>query len=276
MRVKKISIVLMVVILMLLSSIIYLINNILNKETKEVIVAKKFIEKLVDDKIIKEYNSKSIVEDKVLNKLANKNSQIQYSVMVGSYAVDIDKDYNVLAFSNKNIGTYNKLSIIDKESAIDLARTYISKITNENFKFKQIKNIDQESSCYNIAFYKYRNEYPYYNQEIIVAIDKDTGKLEGYSNYSIYNTKYIEDINIYKENADKIVDDYFNSINLKGEVLDNTIIGFISVSDNEMALAYVYNIKIINSNNEEETYNIYVRADTGQVLNFNLQTISKS
>lgn len=273
MKFKKINVVLITIILILLGAIAYLANNLLNKETKEVVVAKKFIEKLADDNMIKVSDYGNVVEDKVLNKLASKSSQIQYSVMVGSYGVDIDKDYNVLGFSNKGILKSDSVSIIEEKKAIELATKYIMQITNDNFKFKEVKNME-ESPSYNIVFYKYKDGYPYYNQEIITAIDKETGKLEGYSNYPMYNIKYIEEVNIDEENARKIAKDYLNSINLNGGFLSSDMIGFISVSDNEMALAYNYNVKIMNSEDNEETYNIYVRADTGDVLNFNLQAIS--
>lgn len=273
MKFKKINVVLITIILILLGAIAYLANNLLNKETKEVVIAKKFIEKLADDNMIKVSDYGNVVEDKVLNKLTSKSSQIQYSVMVGSYGVDIDKDYNILGFSNKGISKSDSVSIIEEKKAIELATKYIMQITNDNFKFKEVKNME-ESPSYNIVFYKYKDGYPYYNQEIITAIDKETGKLEGYSNYPMYNIKYIEEVNIDEENASKIAKDYLNSINLNGGFLSSDMIGFISVSDNEMALAYNYNVKIMNSEDNEETYNIYVRADTGDVLNFNLQAIS--
>ena len=52
MRLKKGTIVFSIVIAVLLVLIVFMINNILNKGTKEVIVAKKFIENLSDNNII--------------------------------------------------------------------------------------------------------------------------------------------------------------------------------------------------------------------------------
>ncbi|MDI9216337.1 hypothetical protein, partial [Clostridium tertium] len=152
MRLKKGTIVFSIVIVVLLVLIVFMINNILNKGTKEVIVAKKFIENLSDSNIIEEYkNNSKIDEEATLNKLANKSSQMQYSVIVGNYGVDIDKDYNVLGFSNKNLGSTSTNEVIDEKKAINLATKYVNEITNDEFKFKEVRSREEENSpCYNI------------------------------------------------------------------------------------------------------------------------------
>lgn len=278
MRFKKIKIIFSIVILILLGLIGYIVNGILNKETKEVIVAKKFIENLSDDKIINNYDYyKEVIKDEALNKLNSKSSQIQYSVIVGNYGVDIDKNYNVLGFSNKNLGANTKLAEISEEEAISLATKYIKKITDDEFMFKEIKSREKEDSpCYNVVFYKCKDGYPYYKQEINTSIDKVTGKLEAYSNYLLENIKYIKDINIDEYKAKNIVQNYFINLNLKSEILDKPMIAFVAVNDNEMALSYVYNVKTIDDKNKEEKYNIYIRADVGEVINYNLESNIKN
>ena len=206
MRLKKGTIVFSIVIAVLLVLIVFMINNILNKGTKEVIVAKKFIENLSDNNIIEEYkNNSKIDEEATLNKLANKSSQIQYSVIVGNYGVDIDKDYNVLGFSNKNLGSEFTNAVIDEKKAINLATKYVNEITNDEFKFKEVRSREEENSpCYNIVFYKCKDGYPYYKQEISAVIDKNKGKLEGYSNYPLDHIKHIKEINIDEAKAGEI------------------------------------------------------------------------
>ncbi len=278
MRFKKIKIIFSIVIVILLGLIGYIVNGILNKETKEVIVAKKFIENLSDDKIINNYDYyKEVIKDEALNKLNSKSSQIQYSVIVGNYGVDIDKNYNVLGFSNKNLGANTKLAEISEEEAISLATKYIKKITDDEFMFKEIKSREKEDSpCYNVVFYKCKDGYPYYKQEINTSIDKVTGRLEAYSNYLLENIKYIKDINIDEYKAKNIVQNYFINLNLKSEILDKPMIAFVAVNDNEMALSYVYNVKTIDDKNKEEKYNIYIRADVGEVINYNLESNIKN
>ncbi|GAA0762479.1 hypothetical protein [Clostridium sartagoforme] len=278
MRLKKIKVIFSVVIIILLGLIGYIVNGILNKETKEVIVAKKFIENLSDEKIINNSDYyKEAIEEEALNKLNSKSSQIQYSVIVGNYGVDIDKNYNVLGFSNKNLGTKIKLAEISEEKATSLATKYIDEITNDEFIFKEIKTREEEGSpCYNVVFYKCKDGYPYYKQEINTSINKVTGKLESYSNYPLDNIKHIKDINIDEYKAKNIVQNYFINLNLKSEILDKPMIAFVSVNDNEMALSFVYNVKTIDDKNKEEKYIIYIRADLGEVINYNLESSTNS
>lgn len=276
MRLKKGTIVFSIVIVVLLVLIVFMINNILNKGTKEVIVAKKFIENLSDSNIIEEYkNNSKIDEEATLNKLANKSSQIQYSVIVGNYGVDIDKDYNVLGFSNKNLGSTSTNEVIDEKKAINLATKYVNEITNDEFKFKEVRSREEENSpCYNIIFYKCKDGYPYYKQEISAVIDKSKGKLEGYSNYPLDHIKHIKEINIDEVKAGEIAKGHFVNLNFKVSALENPMIAFVSVKDNEMVLSYIYNVKVINNDKKEEVYSICVRADSGEVINFNLDAVA--
>jgi hypothetical protein len=278
MKVKKGSIVFSIVIAILLLSIALIVKNILNKESKEVVVAKKFIEKLCENNIIEEYNnSKSIVEEGHLNKLANKNSQIQYSVIVGKYGVDIDKNYNVLGFSNKNTSIEKNKDIIAENEAVSLATRYVSEITDDDFRFKEVRVREgEESPCHNVVFYKYRDGYPYYKQEINAMIDKRTGKLEGYSNYPLDHIKHIDKININEEDASNSIKKYFVNLNLKAETLGDPTLYYISIKDDKMALAYVYNVKVINSDNKEEKVTIFLEADSGEIINSNLEAVAKS
>lgn len=278
MKVKKGSIVFGIVIAALLLSIVLIAKNILNKESKEVVVAKKFIENLCKNNMIEEYNnSKSIVEDGHLNKLSNKNSPIQYSVILGNYGVDIDKNYNVLGFSNKNTSIENNKNIITENEAVSLATIYVSEITDDDFRFKEVRVREgEESPCYNVVFYKYRDGYPYYKQEINAMINKRTGKLDGYSNYPLAHIKHVDKINIDEEDATNSIKEYFINLNLKAEILDKPMLYYISIKDDNMALAYVYNVKVINSDNKEEKFTIFLETDSGEIINPNLESVAKS
>ena len=279
MRFKKASIVFSVIIIVLLLLIGFSVSNILDRGTKEVKVAKEFIEELYDNDII-EKNSiikDAVVEEEALNKLSNKNSIIKYSVIVGNYGVDIDKDYRVVGFSNKNLGEEKyKAEEISGDKAIALAKTYISNITKEKFAFKEIKSKDNDNSLvYNVIFYKYRNEYPCYQQEINSLINKITGKLEGYTNYSLEAMNYIDEINIDEEKARESVNNNFKSLNINAKIEGKPILAYINNSDKEMVLAYIFNIKIINKDNTEEFIKSFVRADNGELINYNLEAVAK-
>ncbi len=279
MRFKKATIVFSVIIIVLLLLIGISISNILDRGTKEVKVAKEFIEELYDNNII-EKNSlikDEVIEEEVLNKLSNKNSIIKYSVIIGNYGVDIDKDYKVVGFSNKNLGEEKyKAEEISKSKAIALAEKYISEITKERFSYKEIKEKESDNSIvYNVVFYKYRNEYPCYQLEINSLINKITGKLEGYTNYSLEVMNYIDDINIDEEQAKESVNNNFKSLNINAKIDGKPILAYINNSDKEMVLAYVFNMKIINDDNKEESIKSFVRADNGEVINYNLEAVAK-
>lgn len=279
MRFKKASIVFGVIIIVLLLLIGIMVSNILDKGTKEVKVAKKFIEELYDNGVIEQnnLNKDEVINEEVLNKLSNKNSRIKYSVIVGNYGVDIDDDYKVLGFSNKNLAEEKYIDKdIGEEEAVYLAKSYISKITKDDFSFKEIKSKeDVNSSVYNVVFYKYRNGYPYYKQEINTLINRRTGKLEGYTNYSIEDVKYIEKINIDENEATEILKNNFASLKLEATIEGKPTLVYINISDKEMVLAYIFNFKIASEENKENICISSVRADTGEVINYNLEAVVK-
>lgn len=279
MRLKKTSIVFSVVIIVLLVLIVIVVNNILNRGTKEVKVAKQFIEELYDNGVIEDSYSikKAVIKEETLNKLSNNNSIIKYSVIVGKYGVDIDKDFNVLGFSNKNIDeNMARSNEISEEEAIYLAKSYLSQITNEEFSFKELKTSENvDNALYNIIFYKYKNGYPYYKQEIKTVINKFTGKLEGYTNYPIENVKYMEEININEKEATKILKESFESLKLEVTSIEAPLLSYINASDTEMVLAYTFNWNLKCKDGKEETYTSSVRADTKEVINYNLEAVAK-
>lgn len=275
MRPKKISIISGIIIVILMILIVVLVSRILNKDNKEVKVAKDFIEELYDEDIINvEYGFKASIEEDALNKSASKSSKIKYSVMIGSYAVDIDKDYKVLGFSNKNIPAVvsENAPRITSEEAVSLAKSYLSKLTKDEYLFKEIKiDEDLQSPIYNINFYKLKDGHPYYKQDINIIINNNTGKLEGYINYPIADIKYINDINIDKKEARSILDSNYKTLGLDYKVQNDPMLFYISVSDNEMVLAYQFKCKVTNKDNKEEDSTTFIRADNKEVVNFNLE-----
>ena len=287
MKNKKISLALGFIIIVLLVSIIFVGKNILDKGTKELKVAKEFIEDLYYSNVIDYNENTSLITEEVLNKSSSKDSKVKYSVIIGNYGVDIDSNYNVLAFSNKNIASnsammaksYEESTAYQKEitedEVISLAEGYLSKISDEKFKFKEIKNEEVESPVYKVAFYKYKDEYKYYKQEINISINKSTGKLEGYTNYPVENMSYIEEINITKDEAEKILKNNYKDLNLDISINDDCNLAYINISDKEMVLAYVFNIKNNDSENQDKSVG-FVRADNGELINNTIEAVTKN
>lgn len=280
MKNRNIRLILGLVIIVLLFSIILVARRILNVENKEVKVAKDFIEELYYSGII-DYKEGIAKEEQALNKSNKKNTSIKYSVMIGNYGVDIDDNYNILAFSNKNVTDnnidglekatlYNYNEEITEDKAIYLAQSYLDKIIDEKSTIKGIKIENENSPIYKISFYKYKENYPYYKEEINISINKNTGKLESYTNYPILNMNYIENINISEEEAINIIKGSYIDSNLNISIDDKCKIAYVNVDEKEMVLAYIFNIE----NGNEESVN-FVRADNGQILN-NITQVIKS
>lgn len=272
MKDKKGKIISIIIIVFLLIAIGILIGNILSKEKKEITVVEDFIEELLNKNIINDYKTnKETLQDISLNKLGSKNSQIKYSVIVGNYGVDIDENYEVLGFSNKNIRVLNSKEIISQEDAKKLATGYVSEITEDKFIFKEVKNNEEEKApYYTVVFFECKDGYPIFNQEIIAMIDKVSGKLEGYSNYSTVNKETINIIDIEEEKAKEIVAKYFRELNIDLQKINKIYLSYVENDNNELVLSYVFNI--VGSENDtmkDNIYSIFVRADTGEIINLN-------
>lgn len=274
MKSKNIKLILSLVIIVLLFSIVLVARKILNVENKEVKVAKEFIEELYYGGII-DYTEGITEEDQALNKANKKNTNIKYSVMIGNYGVDIDSNYNILAFSNKNVTSneenngmlekamlYNYNTDITEEEAVYLAESYLNKITKEKHILKKVKVDETNSPIYKISFYKYKDKYPYYKEEINISINKNTGKLEAYTNYPILDMKYIEEISITEQEAIKIIQNNYADSDFNISIDDKSKLAYVTIDEKEMVLAYIFNIKKA----DEESVN-FVRADNGQILN---------
>lgn len=288
MKNKKVKVVLPIITITLIIFIGILVNNILRNENKEIKVAKDFIENLAEKDIINYYDTgNEINQGNTLNKLVKQSSPIQYSVLVGNYGVDIDKDYNILGFSNKNISNLgNKAKVaysladtqaIDEKKAIDYGSKYIKEISQDEFIFKEVKNKDgEENPYYMVVFNKCMDGYPIYKQEITTLIDKVTWKLQGYSNYPLENKEYIKDIKIDEEYAVNIVLESFKDLNLiKGDI-SNIDLAYVEAEENKLVLSYIITIKNKLVEETSDNYSVIIRGDNGQIISSNLETMKKN
>lgn len=289
MKEKKLKAIFPIITIILIFFIGILVKNILNNKNKEIMVAKDFIQDLAEKNVIDYYDKgDKINEDYALNKVANQNSHIQFSVLVGSYGVDIDKDYNVLGFSNKNISDLSSnlrvaaysledVEVIDEDKAVDYATKYIKEISTDEFIFKEIKNKDgEESPYYVVLFNKCKDGYPIYKQEITVLIDKSTWKLQGYSNYPLEDKEYIKDIKIDEEQAIKILINNFKDINLIKEDIDTVDLAYVETEENKLVLSYVFSIKNKTTEGNNENYSVIINGDNGQIVTSNLEIMKKN
>lgn len=289
MKDKKVKAIFPIITIILIIFIGILVMNILSKENKEVKVAKDFIQNLAEKDIIDYYDKDDeIDQNNTLNKLVNQSSQIQYSVLVGNYGVDIDKDYNVIGFSNKNISNpsselkvanYSLIDteVVDETKAIDYATKYVKEISEEEFIFKEVKNKEgEENPYYVVVFNKCKDGYPIYKQEITTLIDKTSSKLQGYSNYPLVNKEYIKDIKIDEENSIKIVLDSFKDLNLTKDDISTVDIAYVETEENKLVLSYIISIKNKLEESTSENYLVIISGDNGKIISANLETMKKN
>lgn len=246
---KRIKIIIVLIIVTLIIITISLITAFNIRRTKEVKVSKEFIQLLYDNNIIeKNDNSKNIKYN--IEKINDGDKQY-YRVSSNLYGIDLNSDYNVIGFNN-NIPQKTALNdIISPEDARNKAEEYISNLVKDKFKFKEL--IDpgvKEESYYSFRFTRYMNGYPFYNDTIIINIDKYSGYLSSFSNTSSQGNPIDIEINISSEEAENEALNLFNSTNQNGNI---TII--TKESNNQTDLVNKSSLDIKEGG--DETYKVY-------------------
>ncbi|GAB6167559.1 hypothetical protein JCM1393_00190 [Clostridium carnis] len=280
MKNKKGTIIFGIIIGCLIIAILVVGRAIISKDSKEIVAATKFIEELQENNVIdigenyikdsKESNTEIIP----LNKSTNTNSKIQFSVIVQNYGVDLDSDYNVIGFSKKESSCEVKEIKYTEEEAKKQAEKYLKEIANEKIMFKEIRIVEGSNEpFYTVVFYKCKNGYPYYEYEIIAKINKCTGKLDGYTNYTLDHVKHISKIKIDKNDANKIAKEYLGKLKIEGKIDENPFTAYVSDKDKHIQLAYVYTIESKNKEGKSIKYKLYVSANSGEVLWSDLEAL---
>lgn len=284
MKVKKRIIAFGVLAIALIIAIGFTVVSNLDNKLKEVKVAKAFVTNLKDKEIIDTEVNLDEIEFKSISKLANKNSKTQYTVMAENIGIDLDSKYVVTGFSKKvELDSQNKSviesNIIDEESAIEIAEEYVNEITNEKFSFKEIRKVNDEendSNTHVIVFYKYFKNYPYYDNEIVVSINKTSGKLESYINQSINDVKHNLKRYIEVDEAKNIALNYFAKLNQEVEIAEEPLLAIIAGVNDDFELSYVVDIKTKSIDGKEDKYKLFINSESGEVLNRSVDVIETS
>lgn len=271
MKIKKQIIAFIITVISLIIAIGLAITSNLDDKLKEVKVAKEFFVNLKEKDIIDTELNLNEIEFQSIPKLENINSKIQYTVIAENVAIVLDSNYVVTAFSQKESRVQNKSVLIDENMAIELAEEYVSEITKDKVKFKEIRQVrEDEEGDFNshiVVFYKYFKNYPYYDNEIVVKINKATGKLESYINNNVDDIKHNIKKDINKTDVKNILTDYFSNSNKRVEILENPILAHILNTNEEFILSYVVDVKTTDNDNKKEMYKVFINAETGEVIN---------
>lgn len=260
---KVIAICLLILLVIIAAVCIY---GYIGSGSKEKKVAKAYVTMLREkDMIDKDVN---LDEIESIKKSDPSKAEEYYSVTVDKYAVDIDAKYNVIGFNNqKSKVDFENISL---DNAKDIAENYVKTLYDGECIFKE--SVKEEESqkvpYYTMIFSKCKDGIPYYTYSVSVKINKESGKLDGFSNSSINIEPKESIVNISKEKAESNVKEFFCKVNTFVEFDDETCECFYEDKDKrEFELCYIVSVRGIDSDNKEIKMKYFVSAETGEIIN---------
>ncbi|WP_459478653.1 peptidase propeptide domain-containing protein [Clostridium saccharoperbutylacetonicum] len=272
MKLKKASIIVLLIILCLLVIVGIILYNFIGPGSKDIKASKEFISKLYSiNAISNEFSLESIKYERgrVLN---NDKKMVSKSIVTQNYGIDLDKNNNVIGFTKKEIPV-NTTKISLKDATI-LADSYIKKIYDGEVILKSINDNMDESTLpyYSFVYTKQKNGYAFYFDEIKVNIDKENGFLDGYSNSTMQKESKEPTINISEEKAKKIALETFKKYNNSGEARNNVELVYANnrMDKKENQIYEVCYIVTTDGKNDKGSYiswKIFVSAENGTILN---------
>ncbi|PRR83884.1 hypothetical protein [Clostridium vincentii] len=243
--------------------------------SKQIKAAEKFMNELQSNNIITMDEGNN--DYKSTKKSDSENKKEYYSITVGDYRINVDSDYNVLGFSNKNSkATEIK---IKPDEAENLGEEYLNEIYKSGFKFKEVtkEEVGKSSPYYTIVFSKFENGYAFYSYDLSLNINKETGILDGYSNSSIDKEPSTIAINLDFKTGQKIALEDFSKLYKGGVVAEDSYEAFYANKDNNsLELCYIITIKGTDENSKEIKLRYFISTDTGNINNTEKSNITNT
>ena len=244
--------------------------------TKEIKAARKFIENMHD------YNLVDIDEDDKVNfKSITKSDSLgdkeYYSIETKSFRIDVDSDYNVIGFSN-NTSKTGEIEI-SEDKAMELGEQYLKYLYKGDCEFQEfIKETSETNNpYYTLIFTKIYDGYPFYNDKIMIGIDKTNGKVDSYANSTFQGKPEKIKIKKSEEDAIKVAMDSFSKMNSDGIVLDGTYKAFCDNKESkETELCYIITIEGKDLEENEIKMKYFVSTETGELINFSKDKITET
>ncbi|MCR4944980.1 MAG: hypothetical protein K5986_11195 [Clostridium sp.] len=264
-RNKKIALGIIALLIVITGLCVY---KYIGSGSQEIKTAKAYISKLIDAGLIDD--NVNMKKSKSSEKSDPSKAEKYYSVTVDNYAIDMDANYNVIGFTNKNSAIKDDTTIITEDEAKGLAEEYMKGLYTGECQYKEtVKEEDsQKVPYYTFVFYKCKDDIPLYNYIISMKINKETGKVDGFSN----STKDVEPtdatINITPVQAEQIVKDSFSKLNTFINFDDRTQKYFYENKDQtDLELCYMVSVKGLDSSSKEIRMKYFVSTDTGEIVN---------
>ena len=259
------------ILIMLLITIHIILYNYYGPGRKQIVAANNFIKKLQSENII-EKNRKHIKFQVVEKTGIQKDNEI-YSLISDNYRIDLNKNYDVISFVDK-IKTNSVINLTPEEGET-IAKEYLLKICHGDYRVKEVNKNDlkDESPFYSIIFSKYEDGYPYYSEEVIININKNNGKLQGYVNKTKDDNHNDIKINISKENAEENALKLFKDVGSHGKIIGKSYLAFCNKKESayKSELAYVVNVS-----NGKENMIYFISSNSGKLINAFSNAVKKT
>ncbi|AOR23044.1 YcdB/YcdC domain-containing protein [Clostridium taeniosporum] len=268
---KKAKMVSIIIVAILSITAIFVMHKFIGNGSKDIEAAKSFIENLYVINAIDNKEDLKNIKYKRVKTVGNKNKLIYKTIMANSFGIDLDKNYNVIGFANKDIKKYdNEISYYEAKEKSD---EYLKKIYNKELDFRGLKNDKASDSLpyYSFVYLKCKDGYPIYSDKIIVCINKYNGLLENYTNSSIQRKFKDSIINISQEDAEKEAITLFNELNYSGEIVNSTELVYSehktkSEKDLKSELCYLITVKGKDQNAAEFTNKFFISTQSKEVI----------
>ncbi|MDR5587032.1 MULTISPECIES: hypothetical protein [Clostridium] len=269
---KKTKMISVIVLAILSITVIFVMHKFIGSGSKDIKSAKSFIERLHAINAIDDDEDLKNIKYKRVKTLGNKNKLIYKTITANSFGIDLDKNYNVIGFANKDIKK-DKYEISYYE-AKEKSKKYLENICTEELTFRGIKNEKDTDKLpyYSFVYLKCKNGYPIYSDEIIICINKSNGLLENYTNSSIQKECKDFVINISQEEAEKEALNLFDKLNDNGEVVYPTELAYAErkakcEKNLSSELCYVVTVKGKDKNDAEFTNKFFITTESKEVIN---------
>lgn len=240
--------------------------NYIGCGSKEKKVAKAYISMLEEKNMINE----NIINNKCesVKKSDPSKAEEYYSVTIDNYAIDLDAKYNVIGFNNQSSKAQSNL--ISKDEAKNIAQEYVKVLYDGECIFKEVVKEEDAQTVpyYTMIFSKCKDGIAYYTYNLSLKINKETGKLDGFSNSSINIEPKESIISINSKEAEEKVKDYFSKLNTFIKFDEETYESFCEDKDKtELELCYVVSVKGLDPDNKDIKMKYFVSTETGEIIN---------
>ncbi|MBE6072689.1 MAG: peptidase propeptide domain-containing protein [Clostridium butyricum] len=273
MKLKRVSIISCVFLFFLLAITGVIAYKYVGPGAKDIKACKTFISKLQSINAIKANEEINSIKYKRDNRVVNQNDLVEKSIVTKEYALDLDKNDNVIGFIKREIPKVNETKI-EVDVARNLAEKYLRSIYNEDIVFKstQLNDKDNYLPYYSFIYTKQKDGYQFYFDEIKLNIDKENGLLDGYSNSTMQRECKETKINISEEEAKKTAVNFFMKYNNEAIIQNGTSLVY---ADNKIEekigtvseLCYMVVIDGKDINDNIISWKIFVSSENGNIVN---------